>query len=252
MDRVKNKVALVTGAAQGLGAAIAAKLAAEGATVIATDINTDTLKATVAAIGEPTTGLGHDVTSDADWQRVLDTIDAQHGRLDILVNNAGIAVMGNIVDETPERWRQVHAIDLDSVFIGCRAALPLLEQSGAASIVNVSSISGVVAGHNTAAYNSAKAAVTHLSKSIALHCARAANGVRCNSIHPAFVDTPILDSLASSVPRDAVVDKLARQIPLGRIGSPDDVAWAVLYLASDESAFVTGTELRIDGGLSAS
>lgn len=251
MNRLNGKVALVTGAAQGLGAAIAHRLAAEGASVIATDINANALNTTVATIGEPTIGLAHDVTSEDDWSRVLTTIGEHYGKLDILVNNAGIAVMGNIVDETPERWRHVHAIDVDSVFVGCRAALPLLEKSGSASIINVSSIAGVIAGHNAAAYNSAKAAVNHLSKSIALHCAKNANGVRCNSVLPAFIDTPILDDLAAAMPREAVLEKLARQIPLGRVGHPDDVAWAVVYLASDESAFVTGTEIRIDGGVSA-
>ncbi|MEO0580317.1 MAG: SDR family oxidoreductase, partial [Pseudomonadota bacterium] len=159
--------------------------------------------------------------------------------------------IGNVVEETPESWRKVHAVDVDSVFFGCKLAIPLMEQSGPGSIINVSSISGVIAGHNMAAYNSAKAAVTHLSKSIALHCARSGSGIRCNSIHPAFIDTPILDGMGRGAPREVVIDKLSRQIPLGRVGQPDDVAWAVVYLASDESAFVTGTELRIDGGISA-
>jgi NAD(P)-dependent dehydrogenase (short-subunit alcohol dehydrogenase family) len=117
--------------------------------------------------------------------------------------------------------------------------------------VNISSISGIIAGHNLAAYNSAKAAVRHLSKSIALHCAKAGNGIRCNSVHPVFIDTPILDRIAASQDRAVALEKLARQIPLGRVGRPDDVAYAVLYLASDESAFVTGAEIRVDGGISA-
>ena len=117
--------------------------------------------------------------------------------------------------------------------------------------MNISSISGVIAGHNLAAYNSAKAAVTHLSKSVALHCARAGNNIRCNSIHPAFVDTPIIDGLAGAAGRRAILEKLARQVPLGRIAEADDVAFAVLYLASDESKFITGAEIRIDGGISA-
>ena len=150
-----------------------------------------------------------------------------------------------------ESWRNVHAVSLDSVFLGCKLAIPLMAGSGGGSIVNISSISGIIASHNMAAYNSAKAAVRHLSKSVALHCARTGNGIRCNSVHPAFVDTPILDMMAAAVGRDEVVSKLSRQIPLGRIGKPDDVAFAVLYLASDESGFVTGTELVLDGGISA-
>ena len=126
-----------------------------------------------------------------------------------------------------------------------------MKESGGGSIINVSSISGIIAGHNLAAYNSAKAAVRHLSKSVALHCARVGNNIRCNSIHPAFVDTPILDGMVGSDDRAETLRKLGRQIPIGRVGQPDDVAYAVLYLASDESSFVTGSEIKIDGGISA-
>ena len=153
--------------------------------------------------------------------------------------------------ERYDTWRRVHAVDVDSVFLGCKYSIPLITASGGGAIVNISSISGIIAGHNLAAYNSAKAAVTHLSKSVALHCARAGNGIRCNSVHPVFIDTPILDGLCGDDDREAALQKLARQIPLGRIGKADDVAYAVLYLASDESPFVTGSEIRVDGGISA-
>lgn len=255
MNRVKDKVALVTGAAQGLGAAIARRLALEGAAVVATDINAAGVERVADTLheesGNDVVSLGHDVADPEAWRRVVDFVEQRHGRLDILVNNAGIGSVGNVVEEDPELWRKVHAVDLDSVFFGCKVAIPLMERSPGGSIINVASISGIVAGHNLAAYNSAKAAVTHLSKSIALHCARAGNAIRCNSVHPAFIDTPILDGFGKDVPREVVIEKLARQIPLGRIGTPDDVAWAAVYLASDESAFVTGSELRIDGGISA-
>ena len=168
-----------------------------------------------------------------------------------LVNNAGIGSMGSIEEESFENWKLVHAVDLDSVFHGCKTAIPLMKESGGGSIINVSSISGIIAGHNLAAYNSAKAAVRHLSKSVALHCARVGNNIRCNSIHPAFVDTPILDGMVGSDDRAETLRKLGRQIPIGRVGQPDDVAYAVLYLASDESSFVTGSEIKIDGGISA-
>ena len=254
MGRVENKIALVTGAAQGLGEAIARMLAAEGASVVVTDINksgVERLAAELTAAGKNAVALAHDVADVHQWREVIAAVEERFGRLDILVNNAGIGSMGNVVEESVEQWRQVHAVDLDSVFFGCKHAIPLMETSGGGSIVNISSISGIIAGHNMAAYNSAKAAVRHLSKSIALHCARAKNGIRSNSVHPVFVDTPILDGMAGKFSREEIREKLGRQIPIGRIGEPDDVAYAVLYLASDESGFVTGTELRVDGGISA-
>lgn len=255
MGRVEGKTALVTGAAQGLGAAIAAHLAAEGARVLLTDINTEGAQQQAEQINAQHAGQAmactQDVASEDEWRRVLTLAEQSFGGLHILVNNAGIGSMANVEDESLENWRQVHAVDLDSVFLGCKYAIPLITQSGGGSIVNLSSISGIIASHNLAAYNSAKAAVRHLSKSVALHCARTGNGIRCNSVHPAFVETPILDAMAPGVARQDTIDKLARQVPLRRIGQPEDVAYAVLYLASDESAFVTGTELVIDGGISA-
>lgn len=255
MGRVDKKIALVTGAAQGLGAASALLLAKEGADVVLSDINIEKVAEQAHSIsdatGRKTLALHQDVTDAARWQSVLDEIEDQFGELNILVNNAGIGSIASVADESIEQWRRVHAVDLDSVFLGCKTALPLMSKSGSGSIVNVSSISGIIASHNLAAYNSAKAAVRHLSKSIALHCARERNNIRCNSVHPAFIDTPILDGFATGDDRDAALAKLGRQIPLGRVGQPEDVAYAVLYLASDESAFVTGTEIRIDGGISA-
>lgn len=255
MGRVDNKVALVTGAAQGLGAAIARMLAREGAQVALTDINVAGAEEQARAINDEREGaalaLEHDVTDEARWQAVIaETVD-RFGGLNILVNNAGIGSMSSVEDETWENWRHVHAVDLDSVFFGCKYAIPKITASGGGSIVNISSISGIIAGHNMAAYNSAKAAVRHLSKSVALHCARSGNGIRCNSVHPVFIDTPILTGMLDAVGREKGMDKLTRQIPLGRIGDPDDVAYAVLYLASDESKFVTGAELKVDGGISA-
>lgn len=259
MGRVDNKTALVTGAAQGLGAATARLLAREGAKVVLTDINLDGAGRQAREINARLAGraiaLEQDVTDEAAWQRVFVEAERVFGGLQVLVNNAGIGALGNVEQETYENWKRVHAIDLDSVFLGCKYGIPLIARSGGGSIINVSSISGIIAGHNLAAYNSAKAAVRHLSKSVALHCARAGNGVRCNSVHPVFIDTPMIDGMADGMTaggdRGAAIAKLARQIPLGRIGKPDDVAYAVLYLAADESAFVTGAEIRVDGGISA-
>ena len=161
------------------------------------------------------------------------------------------AITGSVEETSLEDWRSLHALDLDSVFLGCKHAIRHIVSSGGGSIINISSISGIIAGHNLAAYNSAKAAVRHLTKSVALHCAREKNNVRCNSVHPAFVDTPILDNLIRNGDRDAALEKLARQIPMGLLGTPDDVAHAVVYLASEESRFMTGAELVLDGGVSA-
>lgn len=255
MGRVSNKVALVTGAAQGLGAAIAAMLAKEGASVVLSDINIDGVRQQANDINSSHAGravaIEHDVTDAEQWASAVKQCKEMFGGLNILVNNAGIGSIGNVIDETFENWKRVHSIDLDSVFLGCKTAIPLMAESGGGSIVNISSISGIIAGHNLAAYNSAKAAVRHLSKSVALHCARARNNIRSNSVHPVFVDTPILDGMSRGEDRAETLKKLARQIPIGRVADPDDVAYAVLYLASDESGFVTGSELKVDGGISA-
>ncbi len=255
MGRVDKRIALVTGAAQGLGAAIATMLANEGAKVALSDINIDGARKVASGINrdhpDRAIAIEQDVTDEAEWQRVLQQVQSDFGGLNILVNNAGIGSIASVEDESYENWRHVHAVDLDSVFLGCKYAVPVIAESGGGSIINISSISGIIAGHNLAAYNSAKAAVRHLSKSVALHCARAGNNIRCNSVHPVFIDTPILDGMAKGGDRKAALQKLGRQIPIGRVGQPDDVAYAVLYLASDESTFVTGAELKVDGGISA-
>ena len=249
--RVAGKVALVTGAGSGLGKAAAHMLADHGAKVAVTDINGESAEAVAKAIGDAAIALQHDVTDEARWQAVLkETVD-RFGGLNILVNNAGIGDHGSVEDTSFETWRHVHAVDLDSVFLGCKYGVPYLRESGGGSIINISSIAGIIAAHNLAAYNSAKAGVRHLTKSVALHCARRGGTIRCNSIHPTFIDTPILDGVAPNYPRDELVSKLARQVPLGRVGQPKDVAYAILYLASDESSFVTGSEIKVDGGISA-
>ena len=260
MNRLAGKIALITGAAQGLGAAMAAKFALEGAKVVLTDINAAGAADRAAAINAATAGaavsIGHDVTSPEHWEAAIAFAERSFGGLHLLVNNAGISA-GTTVEATSfEDWRRVHAIDLDSVFFGCKLALPLMARTVKAtgvrgSIVNISSIAGVIAGHNSAAYNSAKAAVRHLTKSVALHCAKQRYGITCNSIHPVFIDTPILDSLTGALGREEGLAKLGRQIPLGAVGEPDDVAWAAVYLASDEAKMVTGHGLYVDGGISA-
>ena len=256
VDRVKDKIALITGAAGGLGAAMARALAQEGATVILADLDeagAGRIAAEIAASAgaDRAIAYGLDVTSEAAWRRVLDCVDARHGGLSVLVNNAGIAVTGSVEDLSLEQWRQSMAVNADSAFLGTKYALPLLRKRQPGSIINVSSISAMIASHNFAAYNASKAAMWMLTKSVALHCARSGWDIRCNSLHPSFVDTAILRSISGPRDHEAVLGKLARQIPVGRIGSPEEIAAAVVYLASDESRFMTGAELKLDGGISA-
>jgi len=252
MGRVEGKVALVTGAGSGLGRATSILLAKEGAKVVVTDINLKSAEETAAMIGDGAIALQHDVTDEARWQEVLKAAKDEFGGLNILVNNAGIGAGSDVENTDLETWKLVHAVDLDSVFLGCKYAIKYIEETeGLGSIVNISSIAGIIAGHNMAAYNSAKAGVRHLSKSVALHCARKKNGIRCNSVHPTFVRTPILDAMFEVSGKEKGEAKLARQIPIGHLGEPDDIAYGILYLASDESRFMTGAELVLDGGISA-
>ncbi len=254
--RLAGKTALVTGAAQGLGAAMAFVLAREGARVLVTDLN-DASAAEVAVqinneYGSDTAfAAAHDVTSEAQWISVIALAQSLLGGLSVLVNNAGIVITGSVEDLDLDSWRRGMAVNVESVFMGCKYALPLLRDNQPASIVNISSIAGLIAAHNFANYNASKAAVWLLSKSVALHCARNGWDIRCNSVHPAFIRTPILDDLVGDKDEATVLTKLARQVPLGRLGEPDDVAQAVVYLASDESRFVTASELKLDGGISA-
>lgn len=256
--RVAGKLALVTGAAQGLGAAQARMLAREGARVLCTDINAAGAAAVAEAIDtECGAGTGFacalDVTSPEQWDAAIAEAKDKLGGLSILVNNAGVGVRGNIETCTYEEWKRGFAINVDSVFLGCQKALPLMKDNQPGSIVNISSIAGLIASDTMPGYNASKAAVWMLSKSIALYCAKMGWNIRCNSVHPTFIDTPILDGMvaASGKEKAIVMDKLARQIPLKRVGEPDDIALGVLYLASDESKFMTGAELKLDGGISA-
>lgn len=255
MARLAGKKAFITGGASGLGRAMAMLFAREGARVAVTDINRAGAEAVAAEINAGAPGqawaFAQDVTREADWQAALGAASGAMGGISVLVNNAGIAANGTVEETDLETWRRVMAIDLDSVFLGCKYGLPYLRESQPAAIVNISSIAGLIAGHNLAAYNAAKAGVWLLTKSVALQCARAGQNIRCNSVHPTFIRTPILKPIIGARPEEEMIAKLARQVPLGRIGEPDDVAYAALYLASDEAKFVTGAELKVDGGISA-
>jgi 3(or 17)beta-hydroxysteroid dehydrogenase len=240
MARLQDKIVLITGAAGAIGLAVAAAVTREGGRAIATDL-----------AGRP--GIDHalDVTAEDSWRSVLAEVDRVHGRLDGLVNAAGIAFLGSIEDTDFATWRRVLAVNLDGTFLGCKHALALLKHGGGA-IVNLSSISGIVGGHNLAAYNASKGGVRLLTKSVALHGARQKPPVRCNSVHPAFLEGPMVDDILAQTGRpDIARGQLARDIPLGRLGEPSEVAELCVYLLSDESRFVTGAEFIIDGGLTA-
>ena len=248
-DRLKNKVALITGGAQGLGKEMAKSMIKEGARVIISDINEDVLQKTAEEIS--CDHLVLDVTNKDQWQQVITKINDDIGSLNILVNNAGMGGGGDVESTDIELWDLVHKVNLDSVFLGCKFAIPLMRDSGNGSIINISSMSGIVASHNTSAYNSSKAAVRHLSKSIALHCAKSTNLVRCNSLHPVFTRTAMVQSMIDAAPERNIEQKLINQIPIRRLAEPIDIANAAVFLASDEASFITGTELIVDGGLSA-
>jgi NAD(P)-dependent dehydrogenase (short-subunit alcohol dehydrogenase family) len=254
--RVAGKKAFISGGAQGLGAAAARRLAEEGAKVSVADINVEGAKAVAAELnaqhGEGTAfAFPLDVTKEDQWIFALEEADEAMGGISVLVNNAGISRGGDIESLSFEDWKLVMSVNVDSVFLGTKHALRYMRENQPGSIVNISSIAGLIAAHNSPSYNASKAAVWLLSKGIGLHCAKQKLDIRSNSIHPTFIDTPILDPLRQRFGKEEAEAKLARQVPLGRIGQPSDIANAVLYLASDESRFMTAAELKLDGGISA-
>ena len=250
MGRLEGKTALVTGAASGIGLQTSIRLAEEGARVMMTDINLEKVRQQAEKLGANATFLKLDITEEEEWISVLNETVKRFGRLDILVNSAGMVLIADVEQITLEDWRKVHAVNLDGTFLGCKHGVRVMKEFGAGSIINLSSVSGMIGGFNLAAYNSSKGAVRMLTKSVALHCARAGYGIRCNSIHPTFIETPMLESMIRDSPDpEKARQTLVRQVPLRRIGKPDDVANMIVYLASDESTFVTGTEMVIDGGV---
>jgi 3(or 17)beta-hydroxysteroid dehydrogenase len=251
--RLAGKVALVTGAASGLGKAIAERFLETGARLVVADIDAVGGRAVVQDRHQTARFVALDVTREDSWIDALDDAHAAFGRLDILVNNAGVAMIGDVERTSLEEWRFVHAVNLDGTFLGCKHGIPRLRASGGGSIINMSSIAGLIGVHNLAAYCSSKGAVRLLTKSVALRCARRKDNIRCNSIHPVYADTPMVERMMAGASDPAATRAaLTGMIPLGPLALPQEVAEMALFLASDESRFVTGAEFVIDGGLTAS
>jgi 3(or 17)beta-hydroxysteroid dehydrogenase len=247
--RVEGKVALVTGGADGIGKAIAEVLSREGARVAIADINEALGTETAQEVGGMFIKL--DVSDEAAWQAAIASVEKEWGRLDILVNNAGIIGKGAQDPEhiTLDDWRLMHKINLESVFLGCKYAIKAMKERGG-TIVNMSSRSGIIGVPGAAAYASTKAAIRNHTKSVALYCAQQGYKIRCNSIHPAAILTALWKKLLGDGPTyEENMRKHAAEIPMKRFGTPEEVANAVLFLASDESSYCTGSELVIDGGI---
>jgi len=254
LGQLENKTALITGAGRGIGAAIARAFINEGAHVHLTDIDHDSARAQAAALGERADAFRLDVASEADWAEAQTRL-RQAGGLDILVNNAGITgFLETSGPHDPEHlslasWRQVMTVNADGVALGCRTAIALMKAAGGA-IVNLASRSGVVGVPGAAAYAASKAAVMNHTRSVALYCAQAGYSIRCNALLPAAVRTPMWDAmLGDGAQRDAIIAEVEAGVPMGRFGTPQEVADAAVFLASDRSSYMTGTGLHLDGGI---
>jgi NAD(P)-dependent dehydrogenase (short-subunit alcohol dehydrogenase family) len=248
MGRVQDKVCLITGAALGMGREHALLLAEQGARLILTDLNIEAGEATTKEItdaGGEAIFIKHDAASEQEWQQVVDAGIQHFGRIDVLVNNAGIAVMRPISEYSTADYDLQMDVNIRSVFFGCKKALPAMIASGGGSIVNMSSVAALRGIPGVSVYGIAKAGVQIFSKSIALE--HAADGIRCNSLHPGLIDTNIQNDSRRDNPDE--FEKLGDTVPFGRMGYPVEVANCVLFLASDESSYVTGAELVVDGGL---
>lgn len=255
-SRLAGKVSLVTGGASGLGKAIAQRLALEGADVVITDIQVSLGEATADELG--CTFLTQDVADEVQWERVVHEVQERHGGLNIMVNNAG--VLGPMETVTPENtqlaeWRRIFSVNVEGVFLGCRAAIPAINASGGGSIINISSVAGLLATPYATAYGASKAAVRQLTKSVAQHCMEKKLRVRCNSVHPGTVRTPLWDKQAAETARrrnvsfETIVSEIQSAIPMGDFTQAMDVAAAVAFLASDDSRHITGAKLVVDGGI---
>ncbi|MCX2975824.1 glucose 1-dehydrogenase [Candidatus Marimicrobium litorale] len=247
MARVDGKVAIVTGGASGMGAADAEVLSREGASVVVADLNEADGRAVAERVGGNAVFMKLDVTDEANWQQVIARTVEKFGRLDILVNNAGVLAVGTVVDTTLESWRMINAVNSEGVFLGCKHAIPAMVESGGGSIINMSSVAAIHGQSFVAAYTASKGAVRALTKNVAMYCKEQKNGVRCNSIHPDGVATPMIVKVATGkdTASEEDIEKLRH---VENICEPVDIANLVLYLASDESRYVTGAEMLVDNG----
>lgn len=254
MNRLSGAVALVTGGASGIGLATVELFAREGASVIFTDLNESRGTAIAKRLTE--SGLAvefllQDVVDENAWQRTMDHIAARYGCLDVLVNNAGIVLLGTVEDVSLKDWRRTMEVNLDSVFLGTRAAIRFMKERGG-SIVNISSIEGIVGEPLVAAYNASKGGVRIFTKSAALHCADHGYPIRVNSLHPGFVDTPMVSGAMTTLSEESAAafgNSVLGRIPLGRFATPEEIAYPILFLASAESSYMVGSELVVDGGM---
>lgn len=245
MGRVAGKVAIVTGAASGMGRADAELLAREGARVVLADLNEEDGQAAAEAIGAQARFMRLDVSDEDNWQQVVAATVAEFGGLHILVNNAGMMNLGSVVDTTLEAWRKLMAVNAEGVFLGCKHAIPAMENSGGGSIVNISSLAALQGMSYIAAYSASKGAVRSLTKSVAMYCKEKGNHIRCNSVHPDGVRTPMVVKVATGKD-SASREEIEALEAAANMCDPEDVALMVLYLASDESRFVNGAEMLID------
>jgi 3(or 17)beta-hydroxysteroid dehydrogenase len=248
--RVAGKVVLVTGGGSGIGRATATLLAKEGATVVVTDIDRNGGQQTVQQIGGQASFVVQDTSRDEDWQRVIADVLSRHGRLDGLVNNAGISgpYPSTFESEDIAQWRRIFAVNVEGVFLGCKHGVPAIRDSGGGSIVNLSSLAALQGTPDLSAYGASKGAVRQFTKTVAMQCARKGYKVRCNSVHPGVIATPMGDSIVTT---DEARERLRRHIPMREFGKPEDIGYGILFLISDESRYMTGAELVIDAGMSA-
>ncbi|MDE0855739.1 MAG: glucose 1-dehydrogenase [Nevskia sp.] len=256
MKRVQGKVCVVTGAARGLGLAAAEVLLQEGARVLITDVDAAAGEAEAARLrklGHEVRFMPQDVTSESQWNEVLDRAAATWSALDVVVNNAGVAALADVEKESLRHWKATLAVNLDGVFLGTQAAIARMKARGG-SIVNIASIEGLVGEPLIPAYNASKGGVRLFSKSAAIHCARAGYSIRINSVCPGFAETQMVGAAVASLPPEQAkvfVERTLARIPMGRFARPEEIARAVLFLASDESSYMTGSDLVVDGGMTA-